>query len=304
MLNIPTDLLRTLIAVVDMRSFTKAAQSLGITQPAVSAQIKRLQSLLGFDLLDKTASGVILTIRGEAVVAQARRLLSINDEIVRSSAGPLQTLRVGIPGDFAGSRLPATLARIRLRWPGIAFHVGSGTSEILLRQLQQGEFDVILAVSEAEPTIEPRHSWKRQAVWVRSDATKLDLKRPVPLVCYADDCACQRVAVTALQRAGQQYEFVYTSRSLVSLEAAVAAGFGIMVMPFGRAKKSNLVIWNDSPLPRLPELNCGIFAREGSNRTVEELADYLAADLQVEWPTPSGQAPAEVTPLRASGTGF
>ena len=61
MTNIPTDLLRTLIAVVDLRSFTSAAQSLGVTQPAVSAQIKRLQSLLGADLLDKSAPGVTLT---------------------------------------------------------------------------------------------------------------------------------------------------------------------------------------------------------------------------------------------------
>ena len=45
MTNIPTDLLRTLVAVIDLRSFTKAAASLGLTQPAVSAQIQRLQNL-------------------------------------------------------------------------------------------------------------------------------------------------------------------------------------------------------------------------------------------------------------------
>ena len=44
--------------MVELRSFTKAAQSLGVTQPAVSAQIKRLQGLLGTDLLDKSAPGV------------------------------------------------------------------------------------------------------------------------------------------------------------------------------------------------------------------------------------------------------
>src|SRR5256885_13375689 len=87
MTNIPTELLRTLVAVVNLRSFTKAAQSLGVTQPAVSAQVKRLQFLLGYELLDKSAPGVILTPRGEIVVNYARRMLSINDEIVHLTGG-------------------------------------------------------------------------------------------------------------------------------------------------------------------------------------------------------------------------
>mgnify|MGYP000483429928 CR=1 FL=1 len=67
MTNIPTDLLRTLIAVVDLRSFTKAAASLGITQPAVSAQIKRLQFLLGGELFDRSAQGIILSRRPDSL---------------------------------------------------------------------------------------------------------------------------------------------------------------------------------------------------------------------------------------------
>jgi DNA-binding transcriptional LysR family regulator len=97
MSNIPTDLLRTLLAVVDMRSFTKAAQLIGVTQPAVSAQIKRLQYLLGYEVLDKSAPGVGLTPRGEIVVNNARRLLSVNDEILNLTSGhlPGQTIRFG-----------------------------------------------------------------------------------------------------------------------------------------------------------------------------------------------------------------
>src|SRR4051812_50203884 len=79
MTNIPTELLRTLVAVVDLRSFTKAAQSLGITQPAVSAQIKRLQGLLGSDLLDKSAPGVSLTSAGGLGGNYARGVLSLNN---------------------------------------------------------------------------------------------------------------------------------------------------------------------------------------------------------------------------------
>ena len=108
MTNIPTELLRTLVAVVDLRSFTKAAQSLGVTQPAVSAQIKRLQGLLGTDLLDKSAPGVSLTSAGELVVNYARRLLSINDQIL-DIAGP----RAG--GKDGADRRDRRLHRVRHR---------------------------------------------------------------------------------------------------------------------------------------------------------------------------------------------
>jgi DNA-binding transcriptional LysR family regulator len=307
MLNVPTDLLRTLVTVVDLRSFTKAAQLLGVTQPAVSAQIKRLQHLLGYDLLDKRTPGVSLTPRGEIVVTHARRLLTINDEILQSTAGrPMtQTLRVGIPGDYSGSRIPATLARFRLRWPNISFNVSTETSDNLIRDLKQGDLDVILAVTITEAMIKPRHQWMRQAVWVRGDALRLDPERPVPLVAYGEDCACQRVAVAALNDAGRECEFVFSSRSLTSLVAAVAAGFGVMVMPRGRAVKTNLTMWEDAPLPKLPELYCGIFVREGGNRAVlEELADNLANDLRAQPQFVDGQAPtATVAPMRASKSG-
>jgi len=278
MLNIPTDLLRTLTTVVDLSSFTKAARALGVTQPAVSAQIKRLQSMLGYDLLDKRAPGVILTARGEFVVGLARRLLSINDDILRSTSGGRisRTLRVGIPGDYAGSRVPEKLARFRLRWPAINFIVSSASSEQLLRDLSQGDLDIAMAVTETQPVIEPRHAWMREAVWVASPATRIDPKGPVPLVCYGEDCASQRVAVAALRQAGLICEFVYTSRSLVSLAAAVQAGFGVMAMPRGRASKKGLVVWDGPPLPKLPELYCGIYVREGgTSAEIEELAGYL-----------------------------
>jgi DNA-binding transcriptional LysR family regulator len=299
MMNIPTDLLRTLTAVVDLRSFTKAAQSLGVTQPAVSAQIKRLQFLLGYDVLDKRVPGVSLTPRGQIVVNHARRLLTINDEILQltSNRPTAKTLHVGIPGDYSGSRIPVTLARFRLRWPDIGFSVSSGTSDGLLRDLNEGDLDIVLAVTTAPPTIAPRHAWKRKAVWVRSDATRIDQLRPVPLVCYGDDCACQRVGIDGLRHAGRDFEVVFTSRSLLSLTSAVKAGFGVMVMPRGRALTTELDIWEDAPLPKLPELHCGIFVREGGNRTaLEELADHLAADLRTE---PQRDKPATVAPIRS-----
>jgi len=285
MLNIPTDLLRTLVTVVDLRSFTKAAQLLGVTQPAVSAQIKRLQYLLGYEVLDKSGPGVNLTPRGEIVVNNARRLLSVNDEILHLTSGhmPVQTVRFGIPVDYAGSRIPAALSRFRERWPDIAYNVGSGPVEEMLRDLQHGVLDIVLALFTERPTIAARHVWTQELVWVRGDSIELDPSGHVPLVSYGVDSTCQRAAVATLHRAGLDCNFVFTSQSNVSLLAAVAAGFGVMAVPRGRALRNNLAVWEDAPLPKLPELYCALLVREGGGATaVEELADYLKDQIRSE----------------------
>jgi DNA-binding transcriptional LysR family regulator len=240
------------------------------------------------------------------VVAQARRLLAINDEILQlaCSESVVPKLRVGIPGDYSGSRIPATLARFRLRWPSIGFVVTSGTSDAMLRALRQDELDVVMAVTDTPPVMEPRHLWMRQAVWVRSDATHIEPDGPVPLVSYGEDCACQRVAVATLSQAGRRCDFVFTSASLTSLAAAVGAGFGVTVMPRGRAMKNNLYIWEDAPLPPLPQLYCGIYVRDGQSRpAAEELADYLDADLRAEPQPPNWETSATIAQIRAGNSG-
>jgi hypothetical protein len=69
--------------------------------------------------------------------------------------------------------------------------------------------------------------------------------------------------------------------------------------------KTNLTVWEDAPLPKLPELFCGIFVRDGGNRAVlEELADNLATDLRSQPQFSDPQAPsATVAPIRASKAG-
>jgi DNA-binding transcriptional LysR family regulator len=249
-----------------------------VTQPAVSAQVKRLQQLLGYEVLDKTAPGVSLTRRGEIVVNNARRLLAVNDEILQMTggrpAGP--SIRVGIPRDYAGSRLPGALAKFRERWPGVSYNVSSQGVDEMLRDLKQGGLDLVLAVFAEAPKITARHIWTEEPVWVRSSATRLDPDRPVPLVSYGEDSACQRLAVAALHRAGLECNFVFTAHSLRSQTAAVEVGFGVMVMPRSRAIRNRLDIWEDGPLPKLPKLYGAICIRAGGDASaIAELADHI-----------------------------
>jgi DNA-binding transcriptional LysR family regulator len=185
-------------------------------------------------------------------------------------------------------RIPAALAKFRERWRGVSFIVTSQPVEDMLRDLAQGELDLVLAVFAEEPKIAARHVWTEEPVWVRSSATKFDPDGPVPLVSYGGDSACQRIAVAALHSAGLDCNFVFTAHSLVSQTAAVEAGFGVMVMPRGRATRNRLSIWEDGPLPKLPDLYGAICIRDGGGgaTAIAELADYLNEKIRDYSPYP------------------
>lgn len=283
MTNVPTDLLRTLVAVVDLRSFTKAAVSRGLTQPAVSAQIKRLQILLGAEVFDRSVQGISLTPHGETVVSCARRLLSINDQIVRlSAAGPRPELviRVGTSSDYITSILPVALAHFRERRPDVRFIVRTDYYESLLRELRGGGLDVLVGLSTS-PEPDALHHWQEEMVWVRGGSLRIDHERPVPLVTYGEPCTYHRLATSTLKLAGMQWEDVFTGPSVASLGNAVSLGLGVMAVTRRVATAVGLTVWEDAPLPRLPDLHCGVFVREGTARAAyEQLGEEIAATLR------------------------
>lgn len=282
MANIPTELLRTLVAVVELRSFTKAAQSLGVTQPAVSAQIKRLQGMLGTDLLDKSAPGVTLTSAGDMVVSYARRLLAINDQIV-DVAMPKpngQVLRIGATDDFTSADTARALARARVRRPDLRFLTASAPIDVLMHDLREGDVDLAIWASVAAPALDTPYSWTEEVVWLRGPDAVLQPQGAVPLVSYGEECVFTRTALAALRGAGRAGDLVLVSSSIAALGAAVAAGLGFMALPRCRAAVPGAVIWDHSPLPKMPDVVCGISVRAGADAAdrawiAQEIAQVL-----------------------------
>jgi DNA-binding transcriptional LysR family regulator len=279
MKNIPTDLLRTLVSVVDLRSFTRAAEAQGVTQPAVSAQIRRLQTLIGAELLDKNHPGVSLTPTGDLVINSARRMLSITDQILaiskRNSAA--KTVRVGIPGDCMGADLARMLGGTRTQWPQLHFSIQGGGYRRLMQALKDNDLDIVLALVVDEPTIEARHYWTEQLAWVRAEKTALEVEAPVPLLSYKDICVCHRIGVSALNKVGRSSELVFRATSAEWLRSAVIEGVGVMVVPRRRIP-AELAAWDDGPLPALPDVYCGIFLGEDcEDETIMQFADHMAA---------------------------
>lgn len=291
MTNIPTDLLRTFIAVVDLRSFTRAAQSLNVTQPAVSAQIKRLQTLLGAELLDKSAPGVRLTANGEVMVNYMRRLLSINDQILdlSSQSTRIDRLRIGIPPYHHENAILRLIGDFRSNHPEFHVQVCAESSEILLGEFRRGEFDLVLAFADELETISTHCSWSEEVAWSMASPSLLRDDGPIPLVVLGESSLTRRIGVKALKEAGQPYEIVYVGKSYTGLVGAVAAGLGVACLVKRFIEASGLPVFDRTPrLPKLANTNVGIYigaGREGS--ALADLAERIAAVVR----------PAEANPV-------
>src|ERR1700753_419542 len=101
--SIPTDLLRAASFISETGSLTKAADRLGLSQPAISSQVKRLQALVGGALFERSSSGTDLTELGTLVLPQAKKVLEANDQILMlGGAEPRpQQLKLGLSTLFA-----------------------------------------------------------------------------------------------------------------------------------------------------------------------------------------------------------
>ena len=126
MINVPTNLLRALVMVIDLKGFTKASEELGRAQPTISLQIKKLQEMIGIALLERESGVAQLTEAGEVCAAYARRILALHDEMMNRlvAHGAGNRLRVGLPNDYADHFLPKFLGLVDSEGLHIRFDEG------------------------------------------------------------------------------------------------------------------------------------------------------------------------------------
>src|SRR5215813_12462836 len=104
-INIPMEIVRTIVAIAETGSLSKAGERLGLSQPAISSQVKRLQSLVGGSLFVRTPNGTTTTELGKLALHQARRILEANDQLLRlggNNDGP-QVVRLGLSTLFVNA---------------------------------------------------------------------------------------------------------------------------------------------------------------------------------------------------------
>ena len=282
------DVLRTFVTGVELGSFARAADRLGRSTSAVSAQLKKLEEQAGTPVLRKSGRGMALTESGETMLAYARRLLELNDEAAAALHGAeLEgAVRLGLQEDFGESLLTDVLGRFARAHPRVKVEVRIARNTDLLERVSSGRLDLALAweAGTATPYAERVGTlplrWIDAAgvgsVWPREDG------EPLPLVMLEAPCIMRTAATTALDRANIPWRIAFTSASLAGTWAAVAAGLGVSLRtPCGLPASVRALLPHETTLPSMGELGLCLHRAEAeSSPAVERLASIITQQWQ------------------------
>ena len=249
------DTLRALLAIVELKSFSRAADQLGRSQSAVSLQIARLEALVGHPLLQR-ARGRVLgpTVKGTELIAHAREIISLNERAVAAMRRPAsgERIRLGMPADFLERDFTSAVDEIRSRFPKASLSVHTDLSARLAEDVGRDWLDLALYkrlpsnAADAAIAFEPM-AWFGTAA--RSDRSR----DAVPLVSFADGCAYRGEALRSLHLVGREWTIACEARSLSALVGAVKAGLGFAALPVRLGERKSLRQAGD--LADLPQLN-------------------------------------------------
>ncbi|WP_405632655.1 LysR family transcriptional regulator [Pseudoalteromonas sp. Ld20] len=280
MKNISTDSLRTLVTVIEVGGFAKAGELLGLSQPAVSLQIKRLEDVLGRKLFKKQGQRQVLNQYGELLLPLAKQMLQQNDAILQLFTNENVTgkIRLGIPSEFAARILPAIIGDFVALYPDVSLEVKSRLSKHLLSVARQDQFDLVLALNENLNSEKFPVFMQDQLVWV-GDLT-LAQNEVVTLVTAPEGCIYRRRAIEALQLAGIKYRIIYSNADLTGLTAALKEGLGITVLAKSTVPNELSYQLQTKQLPELGQIGISLIkCADEPEHAVDKLAEFITLRL-------------------------
>jgi len=278
--------LQYLVALADVRHFSRAAERCHVSQPTLSTQIRKLEEELDVQLVERHPRQVMLTPVGEEIVARARRLLDETDAIraiARRSRDPHSgTVRIGIFPTLAPYLLPHVIPELRRKFPRLTLRLYEEKTEDVIDMLGQGRLDAgLLALPVGEEWLHCHELFEEPFVLAVPEHHPLASRAEVSMADLADeelllleDGHCLREqALEVCQLAGAHEKLDFHATSMETLRQMVAANTGITLMPTLAVKP---------PVAHTDNLITRPFQAPGPKRTIAmvwrkstALADFL-----------------------------
>ncbi|MEH6546438.1 MAG: LysR substrate-binding domain-containing protein [Sneathiella sp.] len=236
--------MKYLVAVADEMHFGRAALKCHVSQPALSGQIRKLEDHLGVVLFERTNRKVQITDIGEQIVDQARKLVTISEEIVTTAqlardplSGPFRLGMIATIGPYLS---PLILTAIRKQLPKVQLSLIEGMTHELERRLVQGQLDaIVLATIPREAQLQELILYQ-EPFWValpgihplaNRDAIDLTELHSAELLLLADGHCFRDQMIEACNAAAGTAGANTRETSLETLLALVAAGDGVTLLP-------------------------------------------------------------------------
>jgi LysR family hydrogen peroxide-inducible transcriptional activator len=236
--------LRYLVAVADTRHFGRAAEKCFVSQPTLSAQLKKLEDYLGVQLIERQPKNVGLTEAGEQIVARARRMLEASEEVVtlaRAHRDPLAgRLRVALLPTIGPYLLPRVSQPIRKNLSRLELRLYEYQTGPMLEKLEAGEIDLgILALPIDSEGLETRELYTEAFTVAVPDQHRLAKRESVKVndlenetLLLLEDGHCLRdQALEVCSHVGTHEAQDFRATSLETLRQMVATGAGITLLP-------------------------------------------------------------------------
>ena len=265
--NLPTNLLRSFVAIVDTGSMSSATEQVFVSQSALSLQIRRLEELVQQPLFSREARRLALTPAGTTLLAYSRRLLDLHDEAVAAVsatqfAGPV---RIGMVQDFADALFGGVLARFaELHSQSHIYARVAGTAELQTMR-ERNQLDILVGFADGDDEAAIRTA---PMLWYGdADLAERDV---VPLAVLERPCRFREAAIASLEASGRRYRIAVETPNLSTLRAAVQARLGVTCRT--HLFRPDLPLFESKLLPALPSVACIVAVAEGAAEASRRLA--------------------------------
>jgi DNA-binding transcriptional LysR family regulator len=277
------DVLRTFVTGVEFNSFAKAADRLGRSTSAVSAQLKKLEEQIGVPVLVKSGRGLVLTPTGETLLSHARRLLELNDSTFQTlhESQIAGSILLGLQEDFGEHFLSDILRRFIQTYPMVSLEIRIARNAELLALIDSADLDLALTWDTGQSSPYATRLGETPMQWIGPRDTPLPRTSdgaPLALIMFDAPCVLRSAATQALDAAQIPWRIALTSPSVAGLWAAVAAGLGVTLRTCIGLPNHLTVV---SGLPAVPKL--GYVLHSGSDEpssTARHLATLIKTNLQ------------------------
>jgi DNA-binding transcriptional LysR family regulator len=274
--NLPIEVLRSFVAIIETGSMLQATERVFVTQSALSLQMRRLEEIVRQPVFNRQGRKLKLTPAGEHLLGVARNILELNDRALASLQGQALSGAVGIGmnQDFADLLLPGVLNEFVITHPEIQLQVRVGGSQELLEALKARQLDVVVCV---RPEQEPKNLKTMKMQWV-GHAHLLE-REVLPLALLAEPCLFRATALRVLEEEGRKFRVVVETASLSAIRAAVQSGLAITLRNALFGDTGLMPALPQDRLPPVPGVGYALFNSEEPSSAALLLASLVKASV-------------------------